>query len=76
MHNSLLCAAALLQAQLGERRIPLSAVDSDLVLSRTASPRAVNTGCVADRSGRFHVERYVHWRGSPTMSDPGATIGL
>ena len=52
VRSSLLCAAALLQAQLSERGpngrpefgyfgVPLPAVDGDLVLSRTASPRTV-----------------------------------
>jgi CoA:oxalate CoA-transferase len=52
VRSSLLSAAALLQAQLGEREpneppelgafgVPLPAVDGDLVLSRTASPRTV-----------------------------------
>ncbi len=52
VRSSLLCAAALLQAQLGERGpngrpefgvygVPLPAMDGALVLSRTASPRTV-----------------------------------
>ncbi|MGB7796887.1 MAG: CoA transferase, partial [Pseudonocardiaceae bacterium] len=52
VRSSLLCAAALLQAQLDERGpngrpefgsfgVPLPAMDGDLVLSRTASPRTV-----------------------------------
>lgn len=52
VRSSLLCAAALLQAQLPERGphgraefgtfgVPLPALDGELVLSRTASPRAV-----------------------------------
>jgi crotonobetainyl-CoA:carnitine CoA-transferase CaiB-like acyl-CoA transferase len=52
VRSSLLCAAALLQAQLGERGpggrpelglfgVPLPARDGDLVLSRTASARTV-----------------------------------
>lgn len=52
VRSSLLCAAALLQAQLGERGphgrpefgffgVPLAGVDGDLVLSRTSSPRTV-----------------------------------
>jgi crotonobetainyl-CoA:carnitine CoA-transferase CaiB-like acyl-CoA transferase len=54
VRSSLLCSAALLQAQLGERGpngrpefgafgVPLPAVDGDLVLSRTAPPPAVTT---------------------------------
>ncbi|MGH3707428.1 MAG: hypothetical protein ACRDRQ_04835 [Pseudonocardiaceae bacterium] len=63
VRSSLLCAAALLQAQLGERgphgrpelgafEVPLPAVGGDLVLSRTATPRAatlIHTGSLRPR---------------------------
>ncbi len=59
VRSSLLCAAALLQAQLSERGadgrpefglfgVPLPAMDGDLVLSRTASPRTVTAALGLD----------------------------
>jgi CoA:oxalate CoA-transferase len=59
VRSSLLCAAALLQAQLSERGphgrpefgtfgVPLPALDGELVLSRTVSPRAVTEALGVD----------------------------